>query len=644
VPAGTMRDSSWTRPSVVAIVRWTEGYLLPGLVVMLAWTLHVYSLGRMSLWFDELGTLYYVYGDSIWLDTILKPLSLPAIPIPPFFFLIERVFSTTGYNEFVWRFPSALAATATVPLVYALGHSWFGRRIALLGAFFLAISPLHVRYAQEARSYAMLTFLSILSLYLFWRALGSRKARWWLAFVAVTTTNLYTHLFAAFPWCALSLFGGCLLLWRNRKSRFCFHQWHFLAATLAILLLLIPLLPYVWEGLASEKGLGTDTAPIAGSLGWNLDSLLAFLRLFGGESNAGAILYAVLFILGAAFLAWKRRDILVLTVTWIALPLIGLLSLPFAHRVLIRYFLFALPVYLMVTAYGLGSAIRHLEQWFGSSSRTAAKRLLTALGVTILPLGILVAASLPAIADRHSESRQNWRDATRLIQAMAQPGDTLYVLDERHSLGIKLYLELEEPNRSRNCPMPVRVLRYEPDTGFSLDEDDRGWLIYSFRSELVPGGFLDSLLEDHCVRSPVILQSLNLPEDSESIAPFSYVNLALVRLEPDPPGIDLCQPDGKDQFQAWLAAERELGMALVDVDISLGLYAYYCGDSEEAIERLSSSSGLAGRDNSAWFYLLLADAYRTAGMADEATAAYEKVLSLDADNKEARKWMLEHHP
>jgi hypothetical protein len=324
--------------------------------------------------------------------------------------------------------------------------------------------------------------------------------------------------------------------------------------------------------------------------------------------------------------------------------LIGLLSLPSAHRVLIRYFLFALPIYLMVAAYGLGSAVRYLGQWSSSSRRTAAPRLIAALGVTILLLGMLVAGSLPAIADLHSESRQNWHDATRLVQAMAQPGDTLWVLNERHPPGISLYLEAEEANLDGNWHMPVRVLRYEPDTGFALDEDDLGWVIYPFHPELVPGGTLDFLLEDHCVRPPVILQSLNIPEDSESIAPFSYENLAIVRLEPDAPGNDLCQRDGRDQFQEWLDAERDLGLALVDADISLGLNAYYCGDLSEAIERLSSSAGLAGREDNAWFYLLLADAYRMAGRTDEATAAYERVLSLDADNEEAGQWMLEHHP
>ena len=640
----TMRDNSQARASTVATRPWIEAILLPALIVILAWALRVCNLGSMSLWHDELGTLYYVYSDSSWLDTILKPLSLPTIPIPPLFFLIERVFATIGYDEFVLRFPSALAATATVPLVYALGRCWFGRRIALLGAFFLAIAPLHVRYAQEARSFAMLTFLSMLSLFLFWRALGSKKARWWLAFVAVTTANLYTHLFAAFPWGALILFGGGLLLWRKRPDRFCFRGWHLVVATLAILLLLIPLLPYIWKGLSSEKGLGTSAAPITGSLDWNLDSLITFLRLFGGESNTGAILYAVLFTMGIVFLAWKRRDILALVLTWILLPLIALLSLPFAHRVLIRYLLFALPVYLMVAAYGLGSAIRHVERWFGSPSRATALRLITALGVALLLLGMLVAGSLPAIADLHAESRQNWRDATRLVQAVAQPGDTVWVLNERHPPGISLYLEAREPDSAGSWHLPVHVLRYEPDMGFALDEDDSGWVIYPFNPELTPGGTLDHLTENHSVWSPVILQSPNIPEDAESIAPFSYENLALVRLEPNATGNDPCQQDGKDRFQEWLDAERDLGLALVDADISLGLYAYYCGDLSEAIERLSSSAGLAGREDNTWFYLLLADAYRTAGRVNEATAAYEKVLTLDADNKEALQWMADHRP
>jgi tetratricopeptide (TPR) repeat protein len=319
-----------------------------------------------------------------------------------------------------------------------------------------------------------------------------------------------------------------------------------------------------------------------------------------------------------------------------------LLSVPFVHRVLIRYFLFALPVYLLVAAYGLESALQYWGRWFGSSSRAAVLRLVGALAVVVLLLGMLVAGSLPAIAEMHSESRQNWRDATRLVQAMAQPRDTLYVPNVRHPPGVSLYLESQESNPARSWHLPVRVLHYDPDTGFSLDGDAKGWVLYPFDAGLVPGGTLDHLLPDHSVQPPVILQSLNIPADAESIAPFSYENLVLVRVVPKVAGDDPCQQDGKEWLQDWLDTERELGITLVDTDLSLGLYAYYCGDLEEAIERLSSGAGLASREDNTWLQLLLADALRTAGRVDEATAAYMKVLSLDADNKEARQWMQEH--
>ena len=64
--------------------------------------------------------------------------------------------------------------------------------------------------------YAMWAFLSVLSLYLFWRAIHSRQGRWWALFALTGVLSLYTHLFALLPLGVMGFFGVWLLLRRHR--------------------------------------------------------------------------------------------------------------------------------------------------------------------------------------------------------------------------------------------------------------------------------------------------------------------------------------------------------------------------------------------------------------------------------------------
>ena len=237
---------------------WLESHLLPIAVTLLGMALALYGLDSKSLWFDELGTLTGAGWGRSWLDAIRYPLTIPTTPKPPLSFLITRLFLTLGDYVFVLRLPSAFFSVLAIPLVYALGRMLFNRRVGLLAAFLLAIAPLHIRYAQEARMYAPFAFLSVLSLYLFWRALKSTNWRWWLAFALASILNLYTHLFALLPLGVMVLFALGLLVRRHSQSQsqspspFRFRGRHFAAALAIVALAYAPFVPFLMEGLASE--------------------------------------------------------------------------------------------------------------------------------------------------------------------------------------------------------------------------------------------------------------------------------------------------------------------------------------------------------------------------------------------------------
>jgi len=73
-----------------------------------------------------------------------------------------------GLNEFAIRFPSAFFGILTVLLSYFLTKKLFEKEnIALLTAFFLAISPWHLQFSRGAFEANLGLFFSVLGIYLF---------------------------------------------------------------------------------------------------------------------------------------------------------------------------------------------------------------------------------------------------------------------------------------------------------------------------------------------------------------------------------------------------------------------------------------------------------------------------------------------
>lgn len=525
------------RSSIAARVSWCwcQDYLLPALVTLLAMALYLHGLDSKSLWYDELGTLSNVGWNDGWLAAIRNSLIVPVVPKPPLFFVVSRLFFELSDSVFVLRLLSVFFATVTVPLVYALGRSFFGRKVGLAGAYMLAIAPFFIRYAQEARMYAMLVFLSTLSLYLFWQAIRSDRWGWWLAFVVATAASLYTHQFALLPLGAMTLFTLWLLIRPGTRSRFPFRGWHFFAALAAILLLLVPMTPFLVEGLKSGRGLGGSAVPR-----WSLAHMVGALRLFSGGSNAGAVIHTSLFLLTVVVLAIKRRDLLALAVMWIGIPFAIVLVVPFGHTVRLRYFIFVLPVYLLLVAYGLWVTIRWLASRFTALPSRPHLRSAAVVLATATLLVMLAGIIGPSIASYYAETKQNWRDAAWLVHTLAEPGDKVLVRHLFHRTGLLYYASQWDQNEEVLTEQSVQLFPQDLATAFPLAEKANHWLVVPYGEEYLPGGALDMELQPfHHLSLPVDSPPAVQPEDREILGPVTFRRIAVVQVvATNPPAID----------------------------------------------------------------------------------------------------------
>src|SRR5262245_255326 len=126
-------------------------------VLALSLALRLHELGDRSLWLDE--------GISLWLarrpwDDLLPTLATHD-ESPPLYFALLHLWRAGGENEAALRLPSVLAGVLAVALGAALGTALGGRGAGLLAALFLAVSPVQVHHAQEARMYAQVSALTL---------------------------------------------------------------------------------------------------------------------------------------------------------------------------------------------------------------------------------------------------------------------------------------------------------------------------------------------------------------------------------------------------------------------------------------------------------------------------------------------------
>lgn len=120
-----------------------------------------------------------------------------AKPISAFYYLLLRFWLAMGSTEGFIRGLSVVFSVATIPFVYALGARLFARSTGLLAACFLAINAYHVRYSQEARSYAMVVFFCTLATWLLVRNLQEPSSARWGFYAVASAMAVYSHFFGA---------------------------------------------------------------------------------------------------------------------------------------------------------------------------------------------------------------------------------------------------------------------------------------------------------------------------------------------------------------------------------------------------------------------------------------------------------------
>lgn len=163
--------------------------------VVIAAALQFADLGGKSLWDDEVTTVTIARNDSV--EDVYTAYRASERQPPLHYLLLHGWTRLAGSSDWAVRVPSALFSIASVLLLGWIGVRVAGRRVGLLAAYLLAISPSLLLFGTMARYYAQALFLVLLSTALLVEAIlrpqrSNRTRAVWLVYVVASVAMLLT--------------------------------------------------------------------------------------------------------------------------------------------------------------------------------------------------------------------------------------------------------------------------------------------------------------------------------------------------------------------------------------------------------------------------------------------------------------------
>jgi hypothetical protein len=338
----------------------------------------------------------------------------------PLHFLLVHLAALVSPTLSAVRLISVIFAVASIPVVAALLSRLAGRRAALVGTVFVAVSWVTLFHGIYGRMYSLFLFTSALSFLALLRALERRRALDWGLWGLALLATLACHQYGAFI-LAIQVAFVAVVWYRDRFAAI---------APLIVLAVVIAAAAPIWRSnlvLASrfDLGVGEGGTQLGGPL-----PVLEYIRATLGDFVAGWLvvfaLACALAALGIFALARERPRTALLAGLVFVVPAVGLMLTRVggsANAPETRHLIFALPFFALLVASGL----MRLAAYAGPKASTALALSVTALAATQIAWGW---NTTPTLYAGEPERRQDAREAAaRWLAQTGRPTDVLFGYD-----------------------------------------------------------------------------------------------------------------------------------------------------------------------------------------------------------------------
>jgi 4-amino-4-deoxy-L-arabinose transferase-like glycosyltransferase len=428
--------------------------LLGSIAVYLRWR----GLGSQSLWLDE----GYTYWISRFSPKVIWRVLAVDSTTPLYYDLVHYWSLRFGTSEFWLRSLSAIFGTLSIPLYYLLARKILADRVAIIFAMAaFALNFFQVWYAQEARSYALLVFLSFASVYCLLLYLENRELLPFCGVVASLTASLYTHNIVFF------YLPGFAFLWlvyparRDLQGRIK----DGLLAGLAVFVLYLPWLPTLRAQLLRQGTQGNFWLPVPG-----IRSLLDTICISTGlDTTALQLIFRSFFSSARLFGFWTWSPAILGVVS---VCILGGLS---ASRVADRRKAAATAVYclspmLLAFAYSHVSTPLYTPRLFVASSALLPVALSTAIAFhtgkrrrmfELLGCATLLGLTASTVGYWKHEQKEDWRGAAAYVTTVPQTRRLTVVVPDTAQPLVDYYAS-ELPRSGPAMDVTGLLTKYDP--------------------------------------------------------------------------------------------------------------------------------------------------------------------------------------
>lgn len=369
-------------------------------IILLALLLRVYTLGDESLWLDE---VFSVNSANKSITSIIEHESSWTAVSPPFYYIILHFWMKLfGYSEFSIRFPSVIFGVASIYVIYRVGKLIYSEEVGIICAFLLSISFFHIRYSQEARFYALLTFLILLSNFYFVRLLKEKNIKDACIYIVITTAMTYTHFFGLF----YIMFQNIYYFLAHRKNM---KFWIVIQGTILLLFAIwIPVL------VKQTTKVGDDSWWIPRP---TYITLFNTFKSFAG-SDINLYLFVILGIIGIIFIYKEEFNDRIFLLLWLFIPIVTSLSISLIRPIYVdRYLIGSLPAIVLLISKGIFNFRKSL--------------------MILLLIAITISAIFPLEKYYAVPEKEQWREVTSYIENNKGYDD--YVLLSRTAIPFAYY-------------------------------------------------------------------------------------------------------------------------------------------------------------------------------------------------------------
>ena len=383
------------------------------------------TITKSSIWFDEAFSAFIVRFNFFQIARYT------ATDVhPPFYYWVLKLWTMLfGTSEVAFRSLSLLFGLTAIVFGFLLVKRLFGRKAAFVSLLFLALSPMLVRYGQEARMYTLAATIALAATYVLTFAVNSKKRKPWVIYGILVSLGMWTHYFMALVW--LSHWIWRLIVTRQTglrgvKLRKAFFSKNWILAHIVAVGSFVPWMPFMVIQLSVIQGGGFWIGPVSANTFTNyLTNALFYL-----EHDQATKLYATAFILIIASLILfaiklyksfnkKQRQNYLLIMTLAIAPVLILFSIstfPIQSSFVERYLIPSTAAFALFAGITLSLGIKKLRAvWRVSVIGLVAVSMLFGI-MNVYHYGNY---------NKNSSTKVMTREVVQAIQAKAKPGEPI---------------------------------------------------------------------------------------------------------------------------------------------------------------------------------------------------------------------------